>query len=109
MTPNTSGPLEEPTIAHFHWDIGPKQYRWDQAGNGGIMVSKNETTYWLTQFEDICTRRGITEDERNIIWEAMAHICSQQMHEKRGAFYDALQPLFAGKGEDTKTDTAVSG
>jgi len=73
------------------------------------MVSQEDATYWLRQFEDICTRRGITEDERNIIWEAMAHVCSQQMHEKRGAFYDALQPLFEGKGADTKTDTSVSG
>ena len=96
-------------MVYFDWDIGPKRHRWDRARNGDVMVSQDNTTYWLTQFEDICNRRGITTEERNIIWEAMAHVCYQQMHEKRGAFYDALQPLFGGKGADTKTDTSVSG
>ena len=73
------------------------------------MVAQNDTAYWLSQFEDICNRRGITTEERNIIWEAMAHVCYQQMQEKRGAFYDALQPLFEGKGADTQTDPSLSG
>ena len=108
-THNTSDPTEEPTMVHFDWDIGPKQYRWDRTGNGGVMVSKNDMTDWLTQFEDICTRHGMTTEERHMIWEAMAHVCYQQMYEKRGAFYEALQPLFEGKGADTQTDPSVSG
>ena len=73
------------------------------------MASPEDTTYWLRQFEDICTRRGLTTEEQHIIWAAMAHVCYQQMHEKRGAFYEALQPLFEGKGADTQTDPSVSG
>lgn len=72
------------------------------------MELKEDAAYWLTQFEDVCQRKGITE-EKHMIWEAMAHICYQQMHAKRGAFYEALQPLFQGKGVDTQTDTSVSG
>ena len=96
-------------MAYFDWKIGPKPYRWDSKGEGDVMASQDDNTYWLAQFEDICNRRGITTEERNVIWEAMAHVCYQQMHEKRGPFYEALQPLFEGKGEDIQTDPSVSG
>ena len=73
------------------------------------MDTKDESAYWLRQFEDICERRGVTEDEREIIWHAMAHMCFYQMQDKQGAFYEALQPLFEGRGEDTKTDPSLAG
>jgi hypothetical protein len=96
-------------MTYFDRDIGPKRRRWDSEGNGDVMASKDDTAYWLTQFEALCTRRGITEEERNLIWEAMAHVCYQQMQERRGAFYDALHQLFEGKGADTQTDPSLSG
>jgi hypothetical protein len=77
--------------------------------NGGGMDTKDESAYWLRQFEDICERRGVTEEEREIIWHAMAHMCFYQMHEKRGHFYETLQPLFEGRGEDTRTDPSLTG
>jgi hypothetical protein len=73
------------------------------------MDAKEEAVYWLRQFEDICRRRGVTEEERDSIWQAMAYICCHQMREKQGAFYEALQPLREGKGEDTKTDPSLTG
>jgi hypothetical protein len=96
-------------MAYFDWDIGPKRRRWDREKNGGVRASQGDMAYWLTQFEDICTRRGITIEECNVIWEAMAHVCYQQMQEKRGVFYETLHPLFEGKGADTQTDTSLSG
>jgi len=95
-------------MAYFDWDIGPNSRRWERTGNGDIVVSKNEPTYWLHQFEVICTRRGITTEECQILWEAMAHVCSQQLQEQRGAFYDAMHPLCEGKGAKTQTDPSVS-
>ena len=73
------------------------------------MASPEDTTYWLRQFEDICTRRGMTEDAQRRLWEALAHVCSQQMHEKHGACSEALHPLFEYKGAETQTDPSVSG
>jgi hypothetical protein len=104
-----SGRTKEPTMAHFDWDIGPNSRRWERPGNGNVVVSKNDPTYWLRQFEDLCTRRGITEEERHMIWEAMAHVYSQQLQEKRGPFYEALHPLFERKGADIQTAPSVSG
>jgi hypothetical protein len=51
----------------------------------------------------------VTADEREIIWHAMAHMCFYQMQDKQGAFYEVLQPLFEGRGEDTKTDPSLTG
>ena len=76
---------------------------------GDGMDAKEDVGYWLRQFEDICRRRGVTEEERQNIWQAMAYICFHQMREKQGALYEALQPLFEGKGEDTKTDPSLTG
>jgi hypothetical protein len=50
-------------------------------------------------FLDFCERRGITEEEKNLIWNAMAFICYEQVRERDGPFYEAIQPLLA-EGED---------
>jgi uncharacterized protein (UPF0261 family) len=50
-------------------------------------------------FLDFCQRRGITEEEKNLIWNAMAFICYEQVRERHGPFYEAIQPLLA-EGED---------
>jgi hypothetical protein len=47
------------------------------------MASIEETAHWLTQFEDLCTRRCITQEAQHLLWEAMAHVCDQQMHDKQ--------------------------
>ena len=96
-------------MAYFDWDIGPKRRRWEHTRNGHGMGSPEETTGWLTQLEELCTRRGLTTAECHLIWEAMVHVCAQQMQEQRGVFYDALHPLLAGKGAETQTAPSVSG
>ena len=96
-------------MAYFDWDIGPKSGRWDEEHHRGVMGSPEETTDWLTPFEELCTRRGLTTAERHLIWEAMVHVCAQQIQEQRGAFYAALHPLLAGKEAETQTDPSVRG
>jgi hypothetical protein len=50
-------------------------------------------------FLDFCERRGITEEEKDLIWNAMAFICYEQVQERHGPFYEAIKPLLA-EGED---------
>lgn len=44
-------------------------------------------------FLDLCERRSITEEEKDLIWNAMAMICYQQVQSRHGPFYDAIKPL----------------
>jgi hypothetical protein len=50
-------------------------------------------------FLDFCERRGITEQEKDLIWNAMAFICYEQVQERHGPFYEALKPFLADGGE----------
>jgi hypothetical protein len=45
-------------------------------------------------FLDVCARRGITEEEKDLIWNAMAFICYEQVQHRQGPFYEAIKPLF---------------
>jgi hypothetical protein len=47
----------------------------------------------IDAFLDFCVRRGITEEEKDLIWNAMAFICCEQVQGRQGPFYDAIQPL----------------
>jgi hypothetical protein len=58
------------------------------------MFSKAQSAHWVEQFEAVCTRRGITTAEREIIWAAMAHVCYVQVLERTGPFYEAIAPFF---------------
>jgi hypothetical protein len=44
-------------------------------------------------FLDFCVRRGISEEEKDLIWNAMAFICYEQVQGRQGPFYEAIQPL----------------
>lgn len=50
-------------------------------------------------FLDFCERRGITEEEKDLIWNAMAFICYDQVQQRHGPFYEAIKPLLAGDDE----------
>jgi hypothetical protein len=50
-------------------------------------------------FLDFCERRGITEEEKDLIWNAMAFICYDQVQQRHGPFYEAIKPLLAGEDE----------
>jgi hypothetical protein len=47
-------------------------------------------------FLDFCARRAITEEEKDLIWNAMAFICYDQVQSRDGPFYEAIRPLLAG-------------
>ena len=47
-------------------------------------------------FLDFCERRGIPEEEKDLIWNAMAFICYAQVESRHGPFYEAIRPLLAG-------------
>jgi hypothetical protein len=46
-------------------------------------------------FLDVCARRGITEEEKDLIWNAMACICYEQVRNPQGPFYEAITPRLA--------------
>jgi hypothetical protein len=46
-------------------------------------------------FLDFCARRAITEEEKDLIWNAMAFICYEQVESRQGPFYEAIKPLLA--------------
>ena len=49
--------------------------------------------------EDQIERRGITEEEKDLIWNAMAFICYEQVQQRHGPFYEAIKPLLAEDDE----------
>jgi hypothetical protein len=46
-------------------------------------------------FLDFCERRGITEEEKDLIWNAMAFMCYEQVQHRQGPFYEAMRPFLA--------------
>lgn len=46
-------------------------------------------------FLDFCERRGITEGEKDLIWNAMAFLCYEQVQHRHGPFYEAIRPFLA--------------
>jgi hypothetical protein len=47
-------------------------------------------------FLDFCARRAITEEEKDLIWNAMAFLCYEQVQSRDGPLYEAIRPLLAG-------------
>jgi hypothetical protein len=46
-------------------------------------------------FHDLCERQGLTEEDKDLIWNAMAGVCDEHVRQRQGAFYEAIKPLFA--------------
>jgi hypothetical protein len=46
-------------------------------------------------FLDLCERRALTEEAKDLIWNAMAFICYAQVQQRYGPFYEAIKPLLA--------------
>ncbi|MGH8066305.1 MAG: hypothetical protein ACRERE_13930 [Candidatus Entotheonellia bacterium] len=72
-------------------------------GNGAVRREDAEGTADAAEaaadaFLDFCERRGITEEEKDLIWNAMAFICYEQVQQRHGPFYEAIKPLL-GEGE----------
>jgi hypothetical protein len=73
-------------------------------GNGAVRRKDEEGTSDAAEaaaeaFLDLCERRGITEEEKDLIWNAMAFICYEQVKERQGPFYEAIKPLLTGEEE----------
>jgi hypothetical protein len=70
----------------------------DAGGNGAVhgqdMMTPSDAAEAATEaFLDVCERRGITEEEKDLIWNAMAFICYEQVASRQGPFYEAIKPL----------------
>jgi hypothetical protein len=85
-------------------DIYEEEAASDAEVNGpGILeepvVTPDAAEAAVEAFLDFCARRGITEEEKDLIWNAMAFICYEQVRERHGPFYEAIKPLLA-EGEE---------
>ncbi len=70
-------------------------------GNGAVrpedaIATPDAADAAVEAFLDVCARRGITEEEKDLIWNAMAFICYEQVQERHGPFYEAIKPLLTG-------------
>jgi hypothetical protein len=79
---------------HAQLDIYEEEEISPEAGNGP--VSREDAA---EAFLDFCERRGITAEEKDLIWNAMAFICYEQVQQRHGPFYEAIKPLLA-EGEE---------
>ena len=49
----------------------------------------------VKEAEVIFQRRKITQDEKDLIWNAMAFMCYEQVQHRHGPFYEAMRPFLA--------------
>jgi hypothetical protein len=91
-------------VQEYHGDAQLDIYEEDDAdeegGNAALGREEAEDTADAAQaaidaFMDLCERRGITEEEKDLIWNAMAFTCYEQVHNRQGTFYEAIKPLLA--------------
>ena len=85
-------------------DIYAAEGTTDAEGNGAVrpedMTDTSDAAEVATEaFLDVCERRGITEDEKDLIWNAMAMLCYEQVQSRQGPFYEAIKP-FLSEGEN---------
>jgi hypothetical protein len=69
-------------------------------GNGAVSQEDKVGTASAAEaaadaFLEFCERRGITEQEKDLIWNAMAFICYEQVQHRHGPFYEAMRPFLA--------------
>ena len=75
----------------------------EEDGNGAVSQkhaagTPNAAEAAADAFLDFCERRGITEEEKDLIWNAMAFMCYEQVQHRHGPFYEAMRP-FLGESE----------
>jgi hypothetical protein len=88
---------------HAQLDISEEE-AYEEDGNGAVrpgeaVAAPDAAEAAADAFLDFCERRGITEEEKDLIWNAMAFICYEQVQERHGPFYEAIKPLLA-EGEE---------
>jgi hypothetical protein len=85
-------------------DIYAEEVSDAEDGNGAVRREEAEDAPDAAEaaadaFLDFCERRGITEEEKDLIWNAMAFLCYAQVQRQHGPFYEAIKPLLA-EGEE---------
>jgi hypothetical protein len=86
---------------HAQLDIYAEEEGSDaENGNGAVRREEAEGTpdpaeAAAAAFLDLCERRGITEEEKDLIWNAMAFLCYEQVQNRQGPFYEAIKLLLA--------------
>jgi hypothetical protein len=76
----------------------------EETGNGAVTLEVTEGASGVAEaavdaFLALCERRGITEEEKDLIWNAMAFLCYEQVQNRHGPFYEAMRPFLA-EGEE---------
>jgi hypothetical protein len=89
---------------HAQLDIYEEEEATDESVNSMGMPQvaegiSEEAEEAANAFFDFCERRQITEEEKDLIWNAMAFLCYEQVYSRHGAFYEAIQPLLAREEE----------
>ena len=59
------------------------------------VVASEQVQAAVEVFHDLCERQGLTEDDKDLIWNAMAGVCYEHVQQRQGAFYEAIKPLLA--------------
>jgi hypothetical protein len=85
---------------HVQLEIYVEEAPSDEEGNGAVRQqamqgAQDPAEAAEAAFLDFCERRGITEGEKDLIWNAMALICYEQVQSRHGPFYEAIRPLSA--------------
>jgi hypothetical protein len=85
---------------HAQLDIYEEEESDGGTGNGAVRRQEAASTSDAAEaaaeaFLDFCERRGITEEEKDLIWNAMAFICYEQVQSRHGPFYEAIKSLLA--------------
>jgi hypothetical protein len=90
---------------HAQLDVYEEEEAFDEEdGNGTVRRENAVTTPEAAEaaadaFLDFCERRGITEGEKDLIWNAMAFLCYEQVQNRQGPFYEAIKSLLAESEE----------
>jgi hypothetical protein len=84
---------------HAQLDISEEEAADAEVNGPGIqeetVVTPEAAEAAVDAFQDFCERRGISEEEKDLIWNAMAFICYEQVQQRHGPFYEAIKPLLA--------------
>ncbi len=59
------------------------------------VVASEQVQAAVEVFHDLCERQGLTEDDKDLIWHAMAGVCYEHVRQRQGAFDEAIKPLLA--------------
>ena len=54
---------------------------------------KEDIERMLQEVERIYSHRGVTEEEKALIWQTLAASCLYQLEQKQGLFYETAKPL----------------